>query len=152
MAKKTASKSPPAPSETSAAATRFANSLGALVMAELRHALRVARGEPAPAPRRARAVVPPPRKAPARKTAASKPPRTSAQKAAAIKPCIAPGCTSPSKGPRFHYLCDEHKGASPAEYAAWREGAYLAPPEEIPAAAAFLAPEDPAIQDPAPLV
>lgn len=35
--------------------------------------------------------------------------------------CIAPGCTNPSKGPRFHYLCDKHKDAKKADYEAWRK-------------------------------
>jgi len=34
--------------------------------------------------------------------------------------CIAPGCTNPSKGPRFHYLCDKHRDAPKKEYEAWR--------------------------------
>lgn len=34
--------------------------------------------------------------------------------------CIAPSCSSPSKGPRFHYLCEQHKSASKKEYTAWR--------------------------------
>jgi hypothetical protein len=38
-----------------------------------------------------------------------------------IVPCIAPGCTNPSKGPRFHYLCDKHKEAKRADYEAWRK-------------------------------
>jgi hypothetical protein len=35
--------------------------------------------------------------------------------------CIAPGCSNPSKGPRFHYLCDKHKDAKKADYEAWRK-------------------------------
>jgi hypothetical protein len=35
--------------------------------------------------------------------------------------CIAPGCPNPSKGPRFHYLCDKHKDAKKADYEAWRK-------------------------------
>jgi hypothetical protein len=38
-----------------------------------------------------------------------------------VLPCIKPGCNSPSKGPRFHYLCDEHKDAKRSEYEAWRK-------------------------------
>lgn len=38
-----------------------------------------------------------------------------------ILPCIAPGCRNPSKGPRFHYLCDKHLGASEKDYEAWRK-------------------------------
>ena len=34
--------------------------------------------------------------------------------------CIAPGCTNPSKGPRFHYLCEKHKDAPRKDYEAWR--------------------------------
>jgi hypothetical protein len=26
-----------------------------------------------------------------------------------IKPCRVPGCGKPSKGPRFHFLCAEHR-------------------------------------------
>jgi hypothetical protein len=37
-----------------------------------------------------------------------------------IVQCIAPGCTNPSKGPRFHYLCDKHKDAPKKDYEAWR--------------------------------
>ena len=35
--------------------------------------------------------------------------------------CIAPGCPNPSKGPRFHYLCEKHKDAPKREYEAWRK-------------------------------
>lgn len=35
--------------------------------------------------------------------------------------CIAPGCPNPSKGPRFHYLCEKHKDAKKADYEAWRK-------------------------------
>jgi hypothetical protein len=38
-----------------------------------------------------------------------------------ILPCIAPGCSNPSKGPRFHYLCGDHRGASKKDYEAWRK-------------------------------
>src|SRR5262245_19572757 len=38
-----------------------------------------------------------------------------------ILPCIAPNCRNPSKGPRFHYLCDELRGASKKDYEAWRK-------------------------------
>lgn len=38
-----------------------------------------------------------------------------------ILPCIAPGCSNPSKGPRFHYLCDKHKDASKKDYESWRK-------------------------------
>jgi len=34
--------------------------------------------------------------------------------------CIAPGCPNPSKGPRFHYLCEKHKDAPKKDYEAWR--------------------------------
>jgi hypothetical protein len=37
-----------------------------------------------------------------------------------IVPCIAPGCTNPSKGPRFHYLCEKHRDAPKKDYEAWR--------------------------------
>lgn len=39
-----------------------------------------------------------------------------------IRPCIAPGCSNPSKGPRFHYLCEKHRGAAKRDYEAWRKG------------------------------
>ena len=35
--------------------------------------------------------------------------------------CIAPNCTNPSKGPRFHYLCDKHVDAPKRDYEAWRK-------------------------------
>ena len=38
-----------------------------------------------------------------------------------ILPCIAPGCKNPSKGPRFHYLCDEHIDAPKKDWQAWQE-------------------------------
>ncbi len=38
-----------------------------------------------------------------------------------ILPCIAPGCGSPSKGPRFRYLCARHLDAPRKDYEAWRE-------------------------------
>src|SRR5438128_12431172 len=37
-----------------------------------------------------------------------------------VLPCIAPGCSNPSKGPRFHYLCAKHKDAPKKDYEAWR--------------------------------
>ena len=37
-----------------------------------------------------------------------------------IRPCIAPGCQNPSKGPRFHYLCAKHMDAPKKDYEAWR--------------------------------
>jgi hypothetical protein len=37
-----------------------------------------------------------------------------------LLPCIAPGCLNPSKGPRFHYLCEKHMGAPRKDYEAWR--------------------------------
>ena len=37
-----------------------------------------------------------------------------------ILPCIAEGCDKPSKGPRFRYLCDEHKGAGVRQVEEWR--------------------------------
>ena len=37
-----------------------------------------------------------------------------------ILPCIAPGCTNQSKGPRFHYLCEKHMNAPKRDYEAWR--------------------------------
>src|SRR5262245_55317648 len=38
-----------------------------------------------------------------------------------ILPCIAPSCKNPSKGPRFHYLCDDHRDAPRREWEAWQE-------------------------------
>jgi hypothetical protein len=35
--------------------------------------------------------------------------------------CIAPGCKNPSKGPRFHFLCDEHKKVPKRDWKAWQE-------------------------------
>ena len=37
-----------------------------------------------------------------------------------LLPCIAPGCTNQSKGPRFHYLCEKHMSAPKRDYEAWR--------------------------------
>lgn len=42
-------------------------------------------------------------------------------KARRLLPCIAPKCAKPSKGPRFHYLCEDHRKASRADYTAWRD-------------------------------
>jgi hypothetical protein len=48
--------------------------------------------------------------------AAAKKPRGGAgQKRNVPKSCIFPGCSNPSKGPRFSFLCDKHKGAAKAE-------------------------------------
>ena len=38
-----------------------------------------------------------------------------------IVQCIAPGCPNPSKGPRFHYLCEKHRDAPKKDYEAWRK-------------------------------
>ncbi|MFH0901736.1 MAG: hypothetical protein V2A73_13995 [Pseudomonadota bacterium] len=35
--------------------------------------------------------------------------------------CIAPGCKNVSKGPRFHYLCEEHAGVPAKDYQAWQK-------------------------------
>lgn len=37
-----------------------------------------------------------------------------------VLPCIAPSCGNPSKGPRFHYLCDKHRDTPKKQYEAWR--------------------------------
>jgi hypothetical protein len=37
-----------------------------------------------------------------------------------ILPCIAPGCKNPSKGPRFHYLCDKHRDAPKKDWELWQ--------------------------------
>lgn len=34
--------------------------------------------------------------------------------------CIKPGCDNPSKGPRNHHLCEEHKGAPKRHVRAWQ--------------------------------
>jgi hypothetical protein len=48
--------------------------------------------------------------------AAAKKPRGGAgQKRNVPKGCIFPGCTNPSKGPRWSFLCDKHKGAPKGE-------------------------------------
>jgi hypothetical protein len=46
--------------------------------------------------------------------------RLTAPRKKRIRPCIAPGCTNPSKGPRFHYLCAKHMDAPRKDYEAWR--------------------------------
>ncbi len=35
--------------------------------------------------------------------------------------CIAPGCTNANKGPRFHYLCETHKGVAKPTYETWQK-------------------------------
>jgi hypothetical protein len=37
-----------------------------------------------------------------------------------IRPCIAPHCTNPSKGPRFRFVCESHRGASLRDIQSWR--------------------------------
>lgn len=61
-----------------------------------------------------RAVASPAKAAPKRKLAAR---RVKKQ----IVGCIAPSCGNPSKGPRFHYLCEKHKDAPQKDYQAWRK-------------------------------
>ncbi len=34
--------------------------------------------------------------------------------------CIAPGCRKPSKGPRYHYLCDSHRDAKAKQVSEWQ--------------------------------
>lgn len=46
--------------------------------------------------------------------------KAAAGKAKKILPCIAPACKNPSKGPRFHYLCEKHRHAPKKHYAAWQ--------------------------------
>jgi hypothetical protein len=46
--------------------------------------------------------------------------RRASGRAKRLLPCIAPGCTNPSKGPRFHYLCEKHRAAPKKEYEAWQ--------------------------------
>lgn len=38
-----------------------------------------------------------------------------------ILPCIAPGCRNMSKGPRFHYLCEDHRNAPKRDWTAWQK-------------------------------
>lgn len=38
-----------------------------------------------------------------------------------IRMCIATGCAEQSKGPRFKYLCEAHKGSSEKKIANWRK-------------------------------
>ncbi|MBI4509743.1 MAG: hypothetical protein HY698_08895 [Deltaproteobacteria bacterium] len=54
-----------------------------------------------------------------------------------VRGCIAPGCSNPSKGPRFRYLCQQHKNASKKEVEAWREASrgHGAPKNGVAAAA-----------------
>jgi hypothetical protein len=40
-----------------------------------------------------------------------------------IVPCVAPRCGKPSKGPRFHFLCEDHLNAPRRDYMKWRERA-----------------------------
>jgi hypothetical protein len=37
-----------------------------------------------------------------------------------VTPCIAPGCKNASKGPRFHFLCEEHRSAPRKEWELWQ--------------------------------
>jgi hypothetical protein len=37
--------------------------------------------------------------------------------------CIAPNCNKTSKGPRFHFLCDNHRTAPKAKWTAWAAAA-----------------------------
>ena len=46
---------------------------------------------------------------------AGKPRGGAGQKRNIPKKCIVPGCTNPSKGPRWSFLCDKHKDAPKAE-------------------------------------
>ena len=36
------------------------------------------------------------------------------------KPCIVPGCDKPSKGPRFHFLCEDHRNADEQQIKTWQ--------------------------------
>ena len=51
-----------------------------------------------------------------------------------ILPCISTGCKKPSKGPRFRYCCDAHKGASLKQIALWRAQAARAAAPKKPVA------------------
>jgi uncharacterized protein (DUF1800 family) len=37
------------------------------------------------------------------------------------KPCIATGCKKVSKGPRFHFCCEEHRDAPAKTIKAWKK-------------------------------
>ena len=37
--------------------------------------------------------------------------------------CIAANCKNPSKGPRFHFLCETHRKAPKAQVAKWQQAA-----------------------------
>ena len=52
-----------------------------------------------------------------------------------LLPCIAPACKNLSKGPRFHYLCDDHRKAPKKDWEAWQEAAKDKRKEEKRAAA-----------------
>ncbi|MSP15658.1 MAG: hypothetical protein EXR73_03420 [Myxococcales bacterium] len=77
--------------------------------------------KPAKAAKAAKAPAAPaaPKPAQVKQAKKSKKPKKAA-KVRKIVPCIAPDCSNPSKGPRFHYLCDKHKDASKKEYDGWR--------------------------------
>lgn len=36
------------------------------------------------------------------------------------QPCIAPGCRRQSKGPRFHFLCEDHMDAPTLKILEWQ--------------------------------
>ncbi len=38
------------------------------------------------------------------------------------RPCPVPGCGKPGRGPRFRWLCDEHKGIARTQWLAIKEG------------------------------
>lgn len=74
-------------------------------------------------PKRAKAAKPAQK---AKKPGAAKPKaKAKATKGGAIagRVCIAKGCRKTSKGPRFHYLCDEHKGSSDKRIKEWQAAA-----------------------------
>ena len=47
--------------------------------------------------------------------------RRRAKKAKNIRPCIVPECGKPSRGPRFHFLCADHReDATKTEIKKWK--------------------------------
>ena len=44
-----------------------------------------------------------------------------AAKPSNILPCIAPGCGKASRGPRFHFLCEDHRNAPKKEWEQWKK-------------------------------
>ncbi len=72
-------------------------------------------------------------------------------KAKVTRTCPVPGCGKPGRGPRFRWLCDEHKGMSRAAWLALKEGkaAKAAPKRATKAKAAAVSTATPAKAAPA---